>query len=127
MTERRSRAAVIGLGPHGLRHLQAYERLGNVDVVAVCDIRQAQMEAVREQLPKARGYTDWQRLLKEERLDVISVVTNGPSHAAVTNAAAKGGIGRILCEKPMATSVRDAREMVRVCRANGTRLAVAHA
>lgn len=127
MSKGKMRAAVVGLGRHGFRHLEAYKMLEGVEVAAVCDMDAAKVREALDQNQSARGYKDWQELFKNERLDILSVVTNGPTHAAVTIAAANAGVARILCEKPMATSVRDAREMIDVCRARGTRLAVSHA
>lgn len=121
------RAAVIGLGRHGLRHLQAYQRLDHVQVTAVCDVRSENVSAAHAELPSAHGYEDWQQLLVKERPDVLSVVTNGPSHAQITIAAAEAGVSHILCEKPFATSVDDGLRMIRTCDDHRTRLAVCHA
>ena len=121
-----TRAAVIGLGRHGMRHLQAYQRLDHVEIVAVCDVRSENVDAAVAEFPGARGYVDWQELLKRERLDVISVVTNGPTHAPITIAAAEAGVGHVLCEKPFATSVADGLRMIDVCNNSGTRLSVCH-
>ena len=120
------RAAVIGLGRHGMRHLQAYQRLENVEIVAVCDVKQENVSAAVAEFRTARGYDDWRQLLSNERLDVISVVTNGPTHAPITIAAADAGVGHVLCEKPFATSVADGRRMIAACENRGTRLAVCH-
>lgn len=120
------RAAVIGLGRHGMRHLQAYQRLENVEIAAVCDVRSENVKAAVAEVPTARGYDDWQNLLKHERLDVISVVTNGPTHAPITIAAAQTGVGHVLCEKPFATSVTDGLRMIDACNNLGTRLSVCH-
>jgi len=120
------RAAVIGLGRHGMRHLQAYQRLENVEIVAVCDVRPENVAAALAELPGARGYDDWRQLLSNERPDVISVVTNGPTHAPITIAATENGVGHILCEKPFATSVADGLRMIAACKNHRTRLAVCH-
>jgi len=120
------RAAVIGLGRHGMRHLQAYQRLDNVEIVAVCDVRAENVNSAVAEFQPARGYSDWQQLLNSEPLDVISVVTNGPTHAPITIAAAQAGVGRVLCEKPFATSVADGLRMIDDCNHHGTRLAVCH-
>jgi predicted dehydrogenase len=123
-----TRAAVIGLGRHGMRHLQAYKHLDDVEVVAVCDVRAENIRtAVEEfQFRIDRGYADWRHLLSGERLDVISVVTNGPTHAPITIAAAEAGVKHILCEKPFATSVADGLRMIEACRKHGARLSVCH-
>ena len=120
------RAAVIGLGRHGMRHVQAYQQLDNAEIVAVCDVRPENVDAAVAELPAARGYVDWRQLLNNERLDVISVVTNGPTHAPITIAAAELGVGHVLCEKPFATSVADGLHIIDVCKNRGTRLSVCH-
>jgi len=119
------RAAVIGLGGMGRRHLEALDGLG-VAPVAVCD----RSEAVLGAFPgngagKARVYTDWRRLLNAEReLDLVMVATNGPSHYDIVVAAAAQGARAIFCEKPMTTSGEKARAMASACERAGTRLAV---
>jgi predicted dehydrogenase len=108
--------------------LKAYENLADVaEVAAVCDTRMDFVQSALDQFKGARGYTDWREMLDQESLDVLSVVTNGPTHAPITLAAAERGVRRILCEKPMATSVADARRMIQACEERGVRLSIAHA
>lgn len=106
----------------GIRHIKALEQLG-ATVVAVCDLRAETLERFSS---TARIYQNWQELIDKERgrLDLVCVVTNGPSHAPIVINAARAGIKHILCEKPMATSGRATREMVRVCEEEGAFLAV---
>jgi predicted dehydrogenase len=66
-------------------------------------------------------------MLQHEQLDLLNIVTNGPSHAPITLAAAAAGVRYILCEKPMATSVADASAMIETCKRHNVRLAIAHA
>jgi predicted dehydrogenase len=120
------RAAVIGLGRHGFRHLQAYQRVDTIELTAVCDLSADQVATALEQFDGIMGYTEWEELLRNEQLDLVCIVTNGPSHAPITIAAAQSGIKHIFCEKPMATSLQDARAMIQTCDAHGTRLAVSH-
>lgn len=119
------RAAVIGLGGMGRRQIQA-ARLAGLRVVAVCDMADTAFPAAAELCGEApRTYLRWQDLLERERgeVEVILIATNGPSHHPITLAAA-ASYPYVLCEKPMATSGRAAREMVQACAAGGTRLAV---
>jgi predicted dehydrogenase len=109
-----------------MRHLQAYQRLDNVEIVGVCDVRAENVAAAVAEFPTARGYNDWQQLLRNEQLDVISVVTNGPTHAPITIAAAQAGVKHILCEKPFATSVAGGLRMIDACNDHGVRLSVCH-
>lgn len=126
MSQSRVRAAVIGLGRHGLRHVQALQQIGEVELAAVCDVRAEALAEVARDHHQAKAYTDWKQLLATEDLDLVSVVTNGPSHAPITLAAAETGVRYILCEKPIATSVHDARAMIDTCRKNDVRLTISH-
>ena len=120
------RAVVIGLGGMGRRQIQAARQAG-LRVVAVCDVAEAAFPAAAELCSEApRTYLRWQELLERERgrAEVVLVATNGPSHRDITVAAAGAGYPHILCEKPMATSGRDARQMAQACTAAGARLAV---
>lgn len=123
----RKKAAIIGFGGMGQRHFAAYGKIG-VDVVAISDLYP---EKVREILPAFdpnRIYKTYHELLEHEKnqIDILSVVTNGPTHAEVTIAGSNAGIPNILCEKPMATNLRDAQSVIETCTKNKTRLAVNH-
>lgn len=122
-----ARAAIIGFGGMGKRHLAAYRRAG-IDVVAVADTRAVALEQAKAEVPSVRCYESTERLLTEEakQIDVVSVVTNSPSHAPITIQGAKAGVKNILCEKPMATTLQDAHRMIEACRMSGTRLAINH-
>jgi predicted dehydrogenase len=125
MSRSRVRGAVIGLGRHGLRHVQALQQIENLELVAVCDTRADAIAQVTKE-HDVKAYTDWKQLFEAESVDLVSVVTNGPSHAPITLAAAASGVKYILCEKPMATSVSEARAMIDACRDANVRLAISH-
>ena len=120
------KAGIIGMGGHGFRHLKAYQAVDGVEVVAVCDRNTAALTKARLEQPGLDIFTDWEEMIEKNKLDIVSVVTNGPTHAPIVVTASEQVIPRIFCEKPFATSVHDARLMVNVCEENATRLAVSH-
>jgi len=65
-------------------------------------------------------------MLAEESLDIVSVCTWPHLHSALTIAAAQSGVKAIHCEKPMATTWGEAKEMARVCEENGVKLTFNH-
>jgi predicted dehydrogenase len=65
-------------------------------------------------------------MLARERLDLVSVCTHAPLHAAVTIAAAEAGVRGVLGEKALATSLAEADAMLDACARHGTRLLVDH-
>jgi predicted dehydrogenase len=120
------KAGIVGMGGHGFRHLNAYQAVEGVEVVAVCDMNPDALTKAQLQQPGLDVYTDWEKMLESTNLDILSVVTNGPTHAPIVVTASESSISHIFCEKPFATSVHDARLMVNVCESNATRLAVSH-
>jgi predicted dehydrogenase len=92
-----------------------------VEIVAVADVSEARREVARRQLPGVRVYADHETLLAAEqmsgpeRLDFIDVATPPSDHAAVAHAALDRGL-HVLCEKPLATSIDEARGMLRRAR-----------
>jgi len=110
----------------GIRHVLAYQNNPTIDVVAGCDLRREARTAFSERFRGARSYEDWHEMLDKEDLDVVSVVTYASSHPDITIATARSGVPRIICEKPMATSLRDAHEMAQTCHEKKVRLAVNH-
>jgi predicted dehydrogenase len=118
-------AAVVGVGRMGARHLAAIERAGGT-VTAIADLDAARLEEATSVARHAKTYRDWRALVDHERVDLLSVATTSAAHAAIVVAAAEAGVRRILCEKPIATTVVDARRVVDVCRDRHVRLVVNH-
>jgi len=119
------KAAIIGFGGMGQRHYAAYQQIG-VNVVAICDWDRKKINQILPDYPEKHTYDNYERVIKNEDLDIISVVTNGPTHAEIVIQAAEAGIKNILCEKPMATNLRDAQKVIEVCHKHKSRLAVNH-
>ena len=107
------RAGVVGCGQIARHlHLTDYAECEQAEVVALCDVIQSKAEALAAD--KARGarvYTDYRKMLKSEKLDMVTVATPNNLHAAVTIAALKAGC-HVLVEKPMATSLAQAQRMI---------------
>lgn len=113
------RGAVIGYGfISGKGHVPAYleraKRLGDVEIVAVADICEARRDQAQEALPKARIYSDYKALLAAERdrLDFVDICTPPCDHAEIAIAALKSGL-HVLCEKPLTTTLDEARAVLR--------------
>ena len=71
-------------------------------------------------------YANWEEMLTLESLDIVSVATYAPVHAEITVACAKQGIRAIYCEKPIATRLPDAEQMVAACDKAGALLVLNH-
>jgi predicted dehydrogenase len=110
------RSGVIGLGILGSQHVEFLAAHPQVEVVAVADVRLEQAEAIAV-TAGAEPYTDYTRMLAEHNLDLVVVATPDPLHKEPVIAAVRAGVPNVLQEKPMATSVSDAEEMVEAAEA----------
>lgn len=79
-----------------------------------------------EQRTGARTYADWRTMLDQEKPDIVSVATYAPQHAEITIACAEHGVRAIYCEKPIATRLPDAEQMVAACEKAGALLIINH-
>jgi predicted dehydrogenase len=140
------RCAIIGLtniasapvapslsgGRHALpySHASALAMIPNTRVVAVCDIVPALTASFLAQWgttwPDIQVYDDYREMLAREEIDILSVCTPDNRHADIVIAAAERGIPAILCEKPLATTLRDADRMIAAIEQHGTAVAVEH-
>ena len=119
-------AAIIGLGGQGRSHYVAYQDVPGIKVVAVCESNVERLSAFIDENPDVRGYTSADVLFENEQCNILSIVTNTPSHTDLATAAVEAGVSAILCEKPMAHSLVAARQMIDSCANKGIRLAINH-
>jgi predicted dehydrogenase len=117
-----------GVHPHS--HVSCYANHPQTEIVAVCDIFPAQFDKFDQAWgkiwPNASRYTDYNEMLANEQLDLISVVTPDHKHAEVVFAAVDAGVKGIYCEKPMATTLADARKMAEVTENAGVAMVINH-
>jgi predicted dehydrogenase len=122
----RYKVAVVGAGTMGMQSCVGLQTLPQVEIVAVVDQNPHALEQLRQQvhLPDTRCYPSVEALLKEEKVDVVSIATNTTSHLALARLAVEAGIQRLIVEKPMGNSVAEARDLARLCADRGVKLAV---
>ena len=102
----------------------AYGQVERTEVVAVADINQDRLVDFSARWGVQRLYSDYREMLAAESLDIVSVATHANLHAEMTVAAAEAGAKAVLCEKAMATSLRDADRMIDACNESETVLSV---
>lgn len=119
------RAAVVGVRGMGREHCKVLSGLAECRLEAVCDLDEAVASVCAGEFG-VQAFTDFEKMLVEVLPDVVVVATSNASHAALTVAAARAGVRGVLCEKPMAVNLANARAMVAACEEAGTVLAVNH-
>lgn len=104
------RAGVIGLGM-GKAHIKGYQSHPAAEVVAVADPNKDRLQVVADECQVPQRYVSAQEMLEKERLDVVSIATPNKFHKPLALAAFRAGC-HVLCEKPMAMSAAEGREMI---------------
>lgn len=120
----RVNVGISGLGRSGWDlHANALEKCSSMyRVVAVFDpLEERRKEAVNRF--GCRAYTDFSSLLMDEEVELVVIATPSHLHAPQTIEALKSG-KNVVCEKPMATSLAEADEMIRIARKTGRILTV---
>jgi len=109
--------AGIGVGGRGAADINACE---GENVVALCDVDSRQAGGTFKKFPNAKVYKDFREMLDKEgkRIDAVTIGTPDHIHAPAAIRAMKMG-KHVYCEKPMAHTIREAREMARVARKMG--------
>jgi predicted dehydrogenase len=118
----RLRAVVVGAGPVGAVHARALAGHRGVELVAVCGRTGPRAAALAARLGVASSL-DLDKLLADERPDLVCVCTGNDQHTTPTLAALAAG-ACVLVEKPMAFRLEEARAMVEAARAGGLALGV---
>jgi len=126
--------AIVGFGFMGRTHYGVWKKLRNVRVVCICDSNLDKITAKvkgnldvadNSALPKdIRIYDDFDRMLKDERLDIVDVTLPTPLHAPMAIKALARDIN-VLCEKPMAVNAKICDTMIAAERKSKGRLMVA--
>ena len=107
--------------------MQGYQRLDNVDVVAVADPLEPARTMYMNDYDIPQGYATVAEMLEMARPEIVSVCVWHLLHDTVTAEVAAGpSVKGIICEKPMAIGMGRADAMVDVCEANGVKLAISH-
>jgi predicted dehydrogenase len=117
---------LIGCGDIALKRVAPAIRDSPLSELIAVNRAQSELAAsFAKQFGARRWYLDWKKLLLDEEMDAVYVATPVHLHAEQTIAAAEAG-KHVLCEKPMAMTVRECDQMIEACRSNKVKLGVAY-
>ncbi len=112
------RLGIIGTGAMGEEHADAFAVMDGVTCVACCDVNEERASTFADKYGIEAVYEDSTAFFEHAGLDAVSIVTTDKTHAGLALQAIDTGL-HVLCEKPLATSVDDARKMSEVATAAG--------
>jgi predicted dehydrogenase len=119
------RVAIIGLGGMGTHHAEAVQALPGCELVGGAEIDPDRTRKWQDQFGVRAVFQNYEDMLIEVNPDIAIVATQAPLHHAPTLSAARRGI-HVFCEKPIALTLGQADEMVRICDENGVKFAINH-
>lgn len=114
---------IIGCGRIAqTRHIPEYAANANAELYGFFDVNQQRAKSLADQYG-GRVYSSYEELLKDPEIDVVSVMTPNYTHAEISIAALYAG-KHVLCEKPMAVTLKECEAMVRAAEVSGKKLMI---
>ena len=119
------RVGIIGCGTISrVRHAPEYAANPDCVIRGFYDLFRPRAEELAA-IYHARVYESWEEMLADPEIDAVSVCSSNDSHAMIS-IAALGARKHVLCEKPMALNLNDARNMLAASQQSGAKLMIGH-
>ncbi|WP_050027068.1 Gfo/Idh/MocA family oxidoreductase [Verrucomicrobium sp. BvORR034] len=109
--------AVVGLG-FGAEFIPLWQKHPHTTCVAICQRNPEKLKEVGDHFGVEKRYTDYAELLRDPEVDAVHINSPIPDHAWMSIAALKAG-KHVACTVPMATSVEDCLEIIRLTQETG--------
>lgn len=118
----RLKVAVVGAGIYGINHINAHMANPNAELVAVCDLNEELRKKIEFEFG-VKTYADVNKMLECEEIDAVSIATPDCYHKEPALSAIHHG-KHVLIEKPLATTIEDARAIIDAAKDAKVRVAV---
>lgn len=104
---------VIGCGYMGNLHSRMYAEMSEVDLRMVCDSDLSKAKFLASKLNNTNYINDYRKVLNNPDIDAVSICTPTKSHFEIAYQALKNG-KNVLIEKPLASSMKEAKNLIRL-------------
>ena len=115
--------AIIGLG-FGAEFIPIYQRHPNANIYAICQRNEAKLNRIGDAFGVATRYTDYDDVLADPQVDFVHINSPVSDHAWMALAALKAG-KHVMCTVPMATTIEECEEIVRLVKETGLKYMMA--
>ena len=116
---------LIGLGRISDKHIEGIEKNEEANLYAICDKVEEKVNDKHKNVPSAKTFLDYKKLLDDDNIDIVNIATESGYHAEIAKECLNHG-KHVIVEKPMALSLKDARDMINLAEKKGLKLAVCH-
>lgn len=124
--------AIIGCGRISYKHVEALVKNDSeAELVAVCDIKKEKAVIRKNDYEKmipgknVAVYEDYKEMFEKTDIDVVTIATESGYHPEIAIYCMEKG-KNVICEKPMALSIKDADMMIKTSRKNNVKLSICH-
>lgn len=113
---------IVGIGGMGRMHLTNLQcRVPNAEVIAVCARTEKKVKEAQEEFGIPYGYTNYDEMLKNTQIDAIIIATGADAHKEQCIKASQAQ-KHIFCEKPLAKTIEDCKEIEKAVEQNSAKL-----
>lgn len=127
-TKEKIRCGVIGYGGAfnmGNLHLTSMARNPRMEVAAICELDEERRKVAAADWPQAKVYSRVGDMLKHADLDLATIITPHNTHAKLAVQCLNAKVG-VVCEKPMAITSKEVKQMIAAARKNRVLLSTFH-
>lgn len=117
MNNKKINIAIVGLG-FGAEFIPIYKKHPNANLVAISQRSEIKLNALADAFGIAKRYTSYDELLHDDEIDAVHINTPIPDHGTQSIKALKAG-KHVACTVPMATTVEECKEIVRLTEETG--------
>nr|WP_275580694.1 Gfo/Idh/MocA family oxidoreductase [Aquibacillus albus] len=116
---------VIGAGTMGSTHANAYSKMKDVHLAGIVGVNYSKASQLAETLGTKAFHTYEEAVKELDAIDAVSICLPTPLHKEYVKKVADNG-SHVICEKPLARSLSDARDMISYCKEKGVKLFAGH-
>ncbi len=113
----------IGAGYFSQFHFEAWKRIDNVEILAICDSDLSRAQLICEQYHFPAAYSSVSKMFEEQQPDFVDIITPPETHLALCTLAAERGID-IICQKPLAPTFKEAEAIAELITNSSIRMMV---
>ena len=121
------RSAFLGCGGRARGHARAYDHITRGEMVAICDLDQGRLDAFSDEFaPNAQRYTDLDKMLAEEKPDVVHCVTDPTLRVPLMSRLANANVPAVIVEKPVCIGADDYKALRKLDEESDTKFVINH-
>ena len=123
--EEKYNLAIVGCGVIAQTHLGVLKKLNSLKVVAICDTDERKAIATSKKWKIDHYYSDFSKMLSNEDISILSILTPPSSHAFLAIEAIKHGINLVI-EKPLTITTKEADSIINALRRTRSKMTVVY-